>query len=164
MAEAVSITEMRIDMRPMRPGEEPAIVAMVRGLAREAGGRAMPRLTPDGLRRHCDLIDVTVAEIAGGNLAGACLTLMSYSTWRGCKGVYVVDLFVERAWRGQMLGEQLLRAAARRANERGAEFIKLEVDIANPGAGRFYDRLGFARNEYDRLFVLEREQFAAFLH
>lgn len=154
---------MQLSIRPMRVGEEPAVVAMVQALAQETGGRASPKLTAEGLRKHGELVDVTVAAGDDGAISGACLTLMTFSTWRGAKGVYVVDLFVAPEFRGKTLGEQLLRVAARRAFARGADFIKLEVDIENGGAGRFYDRLGFKRNEYDRLFVLERDAFAAFV-
>ena len=163
MGGSVTIADAKIDIRPMRGGEEHAVVAMVQGLARETGGRVTPRLTAEGLHRHGDLVDVTVASADAGRLAGACLTLMTFSTWRGCKGAYVVDLFIDPGWRGKSLGEALLRAAARRARERGAEFIKLEVDITNHEAGRFYDRLGFARNDADRMFVLERGPLNAFI-
>jgi ribosomal protein S18 acetylase RimI-like enzyme len=161
--EGTTIAETHIDIRPMRQGDEAAVAAMVQHLARETGGRVAPKLTAEGLRENSDLLDVTVATAPGGDLAGACLSLMTFSTWRGARGMYVVDLFIAPEWRGRTLGEALLRAAGRRALERGAKFIKLEVDTANEGAGRFYDRLGFNRNEYDRLFVLEREQFARFL-
>ena len=99
----------------------------------------------------------------GGRLVGACLTLMTFSTWRGSRGVYVADLFVEAAARGQDIGQRLLRNAAARGVDRGAKFIKLEVDLSNPAAERFYQRLGFKRKDEDRLFFLEQDRLAEFI-
>jgi ribosomal protein S18 acetylase RimI-like enzyme len=159
----ITSQETQIAIRPMQAGDAAAVAAMVQALAREKGGRAVPKLTAEDLLKNGDLVDVTVAKSGSGDVAGACLSLMTFSTWRGAKGMYVVDLFVDPKWRGRNLGEALLRAAARRARERGAQFIKLEVDLNNDGAGRFYDRLGFTRNTYDRLFVLERDGLVKFL-
>jgi len=57
----------------------------------------------------------------------------------------------------------LLREAARRGRAKGARFIKLEVYDTNAGAARFYERLGFVKNDKDRLFVLEDDKVTEFL-
>lgn len=153
---------MTLAIRPMREDDAPHIVAMVHGLARDTGSDVVPKLTPESLIAHGDLIDVTIAEEAGGIL-GACLTLLTYSTWRDAKGLYVVDLFIDGKARNRGIGLKLLREAARRGRARGARFIKLEVYHTNEGAARFYERLGFVRNDKDRLFVLESENLDALL-
>lgn len=147
---------MSLALRPMRPEEADAVAGMVHGLARHIGTDAVPKLTGDTLRASADLIDVTVAE-EGGRLIGACLGLMTFSTWRGAPGLYVVDLFVDGQARGRNVGLALLRASARRFAKRGAKFIKLEVDETNTGAQRFYARLGFAKKSEDRLHILEQD-------
>ena len=100
---------------------------------------------------------------ADNTLIGACLGLMTFSTWRGEKGLYVVDLFVTPEARGRNVGERLLRASAERAAKRGARFIKLEVDETNTGAGRFYERLGFIKKTEDRLHILEQDRMSDFI-
>jgi ribosomal protein S18 acetylase RimI-like enzyme len=147
---------MSLDLRPMRPEEAEEVAGMVRGLARHIGTDVVPKLTGETLRASADLIDVTVAE-EGGRLIGACLGLMTFSTWRGAPGLYVVDLFVDGQARGRNVGLALLRASARRFARRGAKFIKLEVDETNTGAQRFYARLGFAKKSEDRLHILEQD-------
>ena len=122
------------------------------------GATALPRLD----RAPGDLIDVVVAE-EGGCLIGACLGLMTFSTWRGAPGLYVVDLFVRPEARGRNIGLKLLGCSARRFARRGAEFIKLEVDETNASAQRFYARLGFAKKTEDRLHVLEQDKFTALI-
>lgn len=136
---------------------------MVAALARDTGAGIMPRLTGPALAEAGDLIDVVVAETGDHRLAGACLSLMTFSTWRGARGLYVVDLFVDGGTRGQGIGLLLLKEAARRGWRRGARFIKLEVDNENAGAARFYGRQGFSRKEADRLFVLEAEALEQFI-
>ncbi|MBC8038275.1 MAG: GNAT family N-acetyltransferase [Rhizobiales bacterium] len=142
--------------------DAPRVVDMVRGLARQVGADAVPMLTPEALNGNRDLVDIVVAE-QGGKLIGACLTLITFSTWRGAKGLYVVDLFVEPQARGNKTGLHLLKLAAARGMARGARFIKLEVDHTNERAARFYERLGFVRKDQDRLFVLEAKTLKLFV-
>lgn len=153
---------MTLDVRPMAKGEESAVAEMVLGLARHVGPGIVPRLTAQGLAEASDLIDVVVAD-DGTQLLGACLGLMTYSTWRGTRGLYVVDLFVIPQARGQNIGQALLRALARRFAARGAAFIKLEVDETNELAAHFYDRLGFTKKTEDRLHILEQDKFTSFI-
>ena len=153
---------MSIDVRPMRADEAEAVAGMVRGLAEHIGTDFVPALTGEKLRGASDLIDVVVAD-DGGRLIGACLGLMTFSTWRGAPGLYVVDLFVLPEARGRNVGLDLLRCSAQRFAARGAQFIKLEVDETNTGAERFYARLGFNKKSEDRLHILEQDQFKQFL-
>ncbi len=153
---------MTLLLRDMRPGEAGRIAAMVAGLARDTGAALVPQLTGEKLNAARDLVDVVVAE-EDGIVLGAILTLMTFSTWRAARGLYVVDLFVEGAARNRNIGLALLREAARRGRGKGACFIKLEVDHTNLGAARFYRRLGFAKKEEDRLFVLEQDRLETFI-
>lgn len=154
---------MTVTVRSMRSSEANEVAAFVHGLAHDLSLGVTPRLTGAALLEAGDLVDVSVAE-AGSKLCGACLSLMTYSTFRAAKGLYVVDLFVPAEMRGQNIGQHLLRHAARAAGKRGARFIKLEVDESNTGAARFYERLGFARKDEDRLFVLESRGLDKFLN
>ncbi|MCB1435058.1 MAG: GNAT family N-acetyltransferase [Alphaproteobacteria bacterium] len=148
---------MTLLIRDMHDDEADAVAQMVKGLARHIGTDFVPQVTGEALCMSRDLIDIVVAD-DDGRLLGACLGLMTFSTWRGCRGLYVVDLFVEPEARGRSIGLHLLREEARRAVRRGAAFIKLEVDESNTGAERFYARLGFAKKTEDRLHILEQNR------
>ena len=121
---------MSLTIRGMQKSDADAVAGMVRGLAEHIGTGFVPKLTGDRLTAADDLVDVVVAE-DNGHLLGACLGLMTFSTWRGARGLYVVDLFVLPEARGKNIGLELLRETARRFAARGAEFIKLEVDETN---------------------------------
>jgi ribosomal protein S18 acetylase RimI-like enzyme len=153
---------MNLDVRPMREDEADAVAGMVRGLAEHIGTGFVPKLTGAKLNAARDLIDVVVAD-EGGRLLGACLGLMTFSTWRGAPGLYVVDLFVLPEARGKNVGLRLLHCSARRFARRGAQFIKLEVDETNGGAERFYARLGFIKKTEDRLHILEQDKLTEFV-
>ncbi len=110
---------MSVGFRPMRDGQEDAVAAMVRQLPKDLGLPVAPKLTGEALRKAKGLVHVTVAEDSG-LLLGACLWLFTFSTWRGCKGMYVVDLFVMEHARGKKVGERLLQSAGREAAAAGA--------------------------------------------
>ena len=154
---------MSFEIRVMKPEEADRVAAMVQGLARHVGVEITTGLTAAKLNQARDLVDVVVAAEAGA-LLGACLSLMTFSTWRGARGIYIVDLFVEDSARNRNVGLALLRQSAVRGMARGATFIKLEVDHTNLGAERFYQRLGFHKKDEDRLFVLEQDQLISFAH
>jgi ribosomal protein S18 acetylase RimI-like enzyme len=144
---------MSVVIRSMQDEEAETVAHMVRALARDQGSDIIPKLTAAKLLAARNLIDVVVAE-EEAKLLGACLWLMTYSTWRARKGIYVVDLYVASEARNRRIGAKLVGEAARRGKEEGARFVKLEVDMHNEGAQRFYERLGFARKD-DRLYILE---------
>jgi ribosomal protein S18 acetylase RimI-like enzyme len=144
---------MTIVIRAMQDDEAEAVSDMVRELARDQGSDVIPKLTAAKLLGSRDLIDVVVAQ-EEAKLLGACLWLMTYSTWRARRGVYIVDLYVATEARHRRIGAKLVGEAAKRGKARGARFVKLEVADGNDGAERFYERLGFGRKD-DHLFILE---------
>ncbi len=153
---------MTFEIRTMQDNEAQVVADMVHGLARDTNLGIVPALSGNILRENLDLVHVVVAAEAG-RLLGACLSLMTFSTFRGAKGIYVVDLFVDAAARNRNIGEALLREAVRRGKVRGARFVKLEVDLTNAGGARFYERLGFKKKLEDRLFVLEQDGLNYFI-
>jgi ribosomal protein S18 acetylase RimI-like enzyme len=153
---------MSIVYRAMNDEDANAVALLVQGLADHVGSGITAGLTGPKLIAARDLIDVTVAG-EEGKILGACLSLMTFSTWRGTRGLYIVDLFVEPRARGRNIGLELMKLSARRGLAKGAHFIKLEVDTGNEGAARFYTRIGFARKDQDRLFILEQDELMTFV-
>jgi ribosomal protein S18 acetylase RimI-like enzyme len=146
----------------MRRGEEEAVVAMLRMLPKDLGLAVVPKVTGEGLREAEGLARVTVAEDSG-LLLGCCLWVMTYSSWRGAKGIYISDLYVMDHARDKKIGDRLLRGVAREAEALGACFIKLEVDVTNGRASGFYERRGFKQKPDDQIFILEPDKFVSFL-
>ena len=134
-------------------------------LARSTGAESKITSTPDDIRIHGfgenPTFEVLLAEIDGA-FAGLCLTFPSFSTWRGEPGVYVQDLYVVEAFRGNRIGEKLLRAAARRAGAKGAGYLRLSVDVDNKRAQAFYERMGLTHSRDEQIHMIKGEAFEAF--
>ncbi len=79
-----------------------------------------------------------------GGLIGAALFSPVFSTARGAAGVYVSDLWIAEAARGQKLGQGMLAEVAKRADLLwGAKWMTLAVYAHSIASRRFYTRLGF---------------------
>ncbi len=77
-------------------------------------------------------------------LIGAALFGPLFSTVRGAAGVYVSDLWVDRAMRGRGLGRAVLARVARRAGALWrAEWMTMAGNAHTPATRRFDERLGF---------------------
>ena len=63
------------------------------------------------------------------------------------KVLWVDDLCVDEACRGQGIGTLLMDAAKKLAVEIGASSLELQVYEANPAALRFYERCGYNRQD-----------------
>jgi GNAT superfamily N-acetyltransferase len=87
---------------------------------------------------------------------GFALYFETYSTFRGRRGIFLEDLFVEPQHRGQGFGTALLAATARLAHERGGWLQWLVLDWNEPAA-EFYRRLGAARVEEWHSYKLQGE-------
>ncbi len=107
------------------------------------------RATADDLVRHgFGAAPAFMALLAEQNtedaLVGALIASPMFSTSLGGAGLYVSDLWVSEAVRGQRLGPRLLQAALTKAPaDWTVRFLKLAVHNHNTDARRFYERLGF---------------------
>lgn len=134
-------------------------------MARAMGAEGKITSTADNIRTHGfgthPAFEVLIAEVEQ-EFAGFCLTFPSFSTWRGEPGVYVQDLYVEAVFGGRGIGEKLLRAAARRAKEKGAGYLRLSVDIDNRKAEAFYERLGISHSPSEHIHMIKGDAFHTF--
>ena len=87
-----------------------------------------------------------VAEVDGAAV-GFALFFSTYSTWRGRRGIWLEDLFVSPAARGEGVGRALLVEIARLARERGCARFEWSVLDWNEPAHAFYRSLGAAPME-----------------
>jgi GNAT superfamily N-acetyltransferase len=96
---------------------------------------------------------------SGGDAVGFALYFETYSTFRGCRGIFLEDLFVEPHHRGQGIGKALLAATARLAQERGGWLQWLVLDWNQP-AVEFYRGLGATRIEEWNSYRLQGDALA----
>ncbi len=82
------------------------------------------------------------------------------SLWTEHLECYLAELYVRPAWRGQGLGEALVRAALEHARDRGADYLHLGTTEDDVAARHLYEKAGMRRTEGDDgplMFVYEIE-------
>lgn len=83
-----------------------------------------------------------VVAVGSGEIVAYAFYFDHFSSFRGQKGVYLEDIFVERGHRGSGIGRELLRRIADEAAARGAVRMDFEVLTCNGEAKDFYRKLG----------------------
>jgi GNAT superfamily N-acetyltransferase len=128
-----------------QPGDVPAVLSMIRGLAE------FERLSHLCVATETDLLHALFgpdpkAEVViaweGDETAGFALFFANFSTFLGRPGLYLEDLFVRPAFRGRGHGHALLIHMARLAVQRGCGRFEWTVLDWNDQAIAFYRSLG----------------------
>src|SRR5687768_12080852 len=123
----------------------PTILALIRGLARYERLATQMKATARNLRRdgfgRRRYFETLICR-RGGEPIGFALYFFTYSTFMGKPTLYLEDLFVVPAARGEGAGRALLAALAHLAVRRGCGRMEWAVLDWNRSAIRFYQRLG----------------------
>jgi GNAT superfamily N-acetyltransferase len=80
--------------------------------------------------------------VLDGEVVGFALWYVTFSTWKGRRGLWLEDLFVRPAARGTGFGKELLQALAAVCVERGYPRLEWWVLDWNESAQGFYRSLG----------------------
>lgn len=139
---------MTFTIRWAVPGDEATVLRLVKALA-------IYEREPDAVQATEDSLTATLfgdnpqvfAFIADldGEPVGLALWFLTYSTWTGRPSLYLEDLFVDEAARGQGIALALFRRLAREAKARDCARIDWAVLDWNVNAMSFYERLGGRR-------------------
>lgn len=154
--------DAEIIIRDATENDAAAIHAMVVALAHHVGKPEYVTSTPDSILRHgfgADRAFETLIAERSGRPVGLILFFYEFSTWRGKRGVYVQDLYVAEEARASGLGKRLIAELVKRAEKRGAVYMRLSVESVNESAAAFYERLGFEERTSERIFVLAGDTF-----
>ena len=103
-----------------------------------------PDILHEQLSRENPPFECLIAE-ADGKAVGFALFFHNYSTWRGCQGIYLEDLFVPPRYRGNGVGRVLLQTLASIATRRDCARMEWAVLDWNEPAFAFYERIGAVR-------------------
>ncbi|MEO6654657.1 MAG: GNAT family N-acetyltransferase [Pyrinomonadaceae bacterium] len=83
----------------------------------------------------------------------------NFSSFRGQRGLYLEDIYINDKYRGIGLGENMVKEIARMAASRGFERIDFLVLDWNTPAVKFYNKLGAIRDGEERHFKFTDEAF-----
>jgi GNAT superfamily N-acetyltransferase len=136
---------MTVTIRPAAPSDVDLLLGFVRELAAYERAPDAVEATPDLLARALfgerPAAEAVIAELDGAPV-GFALWFHNFSTWKGRRGLYLEDLYVSPAARGQGVGKALLIHLARIAVERGCARFEWWVLDWNQPAIDFYRAMG----------------------
>ncbi|MFZ5790242.1 MAG: GNAT family N-acetyltransferase [Pseudomonadota bacterium] len=126
------------------PADAGAIAAMAAKLAAHQGDGPSALTAAHVLRDGFGPNPAFAALVAEqrGEAIGYALWHSEYDTDHMRPSAYLIDLYVEPAWRGRGVGRALMAASAAEAAGRGAAMLSWTVKRGNEAARRFYRRLG----------------------
>ncbi|WP_410811753.1 GNAT family N-acetyltransferase [Micromonospora sp. 067-2] len=132
-------------IRPARPEDVPAVVAMVHELAEYERAPEQCHLTTEQLTAAlfcpAPALHGHVAVDAQDQPVGFALWFLNFSTWAGVHGIYLEDLYVRPTARGTGAGRLLLATLADICVRRGYRRLEWWMIDWNPAAG-FYASIG----------------------
>jgi GNAT superfamily N-acetyltransferase len=132
-------------IREAIPADVPLILTFIRALATYEREPDAVSATEAGLLRDGfgpnPFYFCLIAE-HDGVPAGFALYFFNYSTWNGCPGIYLEDLFVPPEFRGFGIGKALLQKVAAIAVEKDCPRLQWEVLDWNTPAIDFYAAMG----------------------
>ncbi|WP_030164904.1 GNAT family N-acetyltransferase [Spirillospora albida] len=151
-------------IRPARPDDVPAIFRLIHALAEYERAPHEVKTTEDLVRASLFGDDPKVfAHVAEheGKAAGFAVWFVNYSTWTGRHGIYLEDLFVDPAVRGNGYGKALLTELVRIADERGYTRVEWSVLDWNSSAIAFYEAMGARPQDEWTVYRLDADAIAA---
>jgi GNAT superfamily N-acetyltransferase len=134
-----------LEIQAATPADVPLLLQLIRELAQFESLLpevvATEELLHQALFGPRPVVEAVVAR-SGGAEAGFALFFHNFSTFLGRSGIYLEDLFVRPAFRGQGIGKALLVHLARIAVARGCGRVEWAVLDWNRPARDFYEGLG----------------------
>jgi GNAT superfamily N-acetyltransferase len=134
-------------IRPAAPADIPAILGLIRELARFEHAEDQVKANEADLLRDgfgdTPLFRAIVAEVHQ-TVVGFALFFPNYSTWEGRPGLYLEDLYVQPVTRQAGIGRRLVAAVAAHCIAIGGRRVDLAVLDWNP-ARKFYAKIGLTQ-------------------
>jgi len=132
-------------IRNAQAADAPTLVALIQELAAFEQLSHLVSVTPQSLAQHLfgpqPAAQCVVFE-QGTEIVAFALFFHSFSTFLGQPGLYLEDLYVRPAYRGQGIGRSLLVHLAGLARDRGCGRFEWSVLDWNANAIAFYEKLG----------------------
>ena len=154
---------MDLEIRDAQPDDMARVLEMMQDFADLVGLRQYLTISEERLDEAVfgpqAFVEMLVA-VRQGSVEGYAMFYPHFSSFRGERGYYLEDIYVDENSRRAGVGLELLSAIARRAAGRGFERIDFQVLTSNTPAIRFYERLGAVSNDDDRHFKISGEAFA----
>lgn len=101
--------------------------------------------------------ELVVVEHGGAVIGTLQLTFLPSLSFQGGTRAQIESVRVDRAYRGQGIGQHLFVWAIERAREQGCRLVQLTTNASRADAQRFYTRLGFTASHVGMKIDLAHE-------
>ena len=133
-----------LNIRPAGPEDSATIYGFIMKMARYEKLESEVDTTEQALRKS--LFEERQAEVVLGELngrpVGFALFFHNFSTFRGQRGLYLEDIYVDEEYRGRGYGKRLLLHLVKLAAERRCRRMEWVVLVWNAPSIAFYRSLG----------------------
>ena len=133
---------MDIKIRKATENDFPAIFGLITELAEYEASLDKVSNSLELMYEQKDYFNCYVAETEEKEIIGMALYYFSYYTWVG-KTLYLDDLYVKEAWRGNGLGTRLMDKMFEIAKAEKCNRFRLQVLNWNESAIKLYEKSGF---------------------
>ena len=133
---------MDINIRKATENDFPAIFGLITELAEYEESLDKVSNSLELMYEQKDYFNCYVAETEEKEIIGMALYYFSYYTWVG-KTLYLDDLYVKEAWRGNGLGTRLMDKMFEVAKAQKCNRFRLQVLNWNESAIKLYEKSGF---------------------
>jgi ribosomal protein S18 acetylase RimI-like enzyme len=153
---------MDLVIRAIAPADVPSIIRLLREFAAFEGLSAFCEVTEDNLSAAMFGDDAVVEGLIafdGEAAIGYAIFYPNFASFRGQRGLYLEDIYVNDKYRGMGVGDAMIREIARTAAARGLERLDFLVLDRNTAAVKFYEKLGAVRDADERHFKFTDDAF-----
>ena len=153
---------MSTNIRTIEPADLSVILDLMREFAEFEKLSHVLEVTRDRLNAamfgEAGFVEGLIAE-DDGTPVGHALFYPHFASFRGQRSLYLEDIYVKPEYRGQGVGERMIREIARTAASRGYERIDFQVLEWNTPAVEFYEKLGAVRDPDERHYKFTDDAF-----
>ncbi len=132
---------MAFTIRQGKSADFPAILALIKELALFENAPEKVTNTVAQMEEEQALFNTVVVENEQGEIIAMMLYYFTYYTWVG-KSLYLDDLYVKKAYRGNEIGKKLIKKLFSIAKENNCKRVRWQVLDWNEPAIAFYKKLG----------------------
>ena len=132
---------MAFTIRQGNTNDFPAILALIKELALFENAPEKVTNTVAQMEEEQALFNTVVVENEQGEIIAMMLYYFTYYTWVG-KSLYLDDLYVKKAYRGNEIGKKLIKKLFSIAKENNCKRVRWQVLDWNEPAIAFYKKLG----------------------
>ena len=157
-----SILFMEISFTRAAANDVPAIIALIREFAAYEKLADYLEITEEKLRGALFGEDAFVNCLlarADEKIIGYALFFSHFSSFRGERGVYLEDIFIQPAFQGRRVGERMLGEIAAFGKQNGAARMDFQVLEWNTPAVEFYRKHGAEIDTTERHFKFSGAAF-----